>query len=103
MKRGRAVAYSTGRPCADCHGNEAVRRIKAGESVPMMRYEDGAIVNWKGVVPVVAEGLEWTYLNRRGEAWEPVANDDPPTVQYVEYGTPLSAEQVRKMAMPLKK
>jgi len=92
-----------GKQCTDCHGTEAVKMIKAGESVPMMKYEDGAVVSWKGVVPVVDGQLDWVYLNKKGDAWEPVANDDPATVQYVAYGTPLTEEQIKKMAMPFKK
>lgn len=97
------AVQAKGRDCADCHGNEAVKLIKAGEKVPMMKYENGKVVNWKGVVPVVAGQLEWAYLNKAGDGWELIENDEQEVVQYVAYGTPLTEQQIRKMAMPLKK
>lgn len=92
-----------GKVCTDCHGNEAVKRLKEGQSVPMMTYENGTVVNWKGVVPVVDGGLDWVYLNKTVDGWTPLAEDGPETVQYVEYGTPLTEDQIKKMAMPFKK
>jgi hypothetical protein len=89
-----------GKQCGDCHGNEAVKMIKDGQRVPMMTYKDGNVVAWKGVVPVVADQLDWTYLNKVGDTWVPVEGNGKETVQYVEYGTPLTEEQIKKMAMP---
>jgi len=87
-----------GRTCEECHDNAAVQLIAAGDRVPMMRFEDGVPINWKGVVPVVDGQLEWVYLNKKDGAWEPVEGDDPEVVQYVEYGTPLSPAQVKNLA-----
>lgn len=91
-----------GKQCADCHANEAVKRLKAGDKVPMMRFENGEVVNWQGVVPVIDGQLEWVYLNKSGDGWVPIEGGGDETVQYVEYGTPLTPAQLKKMAMPLK-
>jgi len=96
------AAQREGKPCEACHANEAVKKMQAGERVPMLRYEDGQVVSWKGVVPVVADRLEWAYLNKQGEGWVPLPAGGAETVQYVEYGTPLTADQLRKMALPMK-
>ena len=47
--------------------------------------------------------LEWVYLNKKGDGWEAIQNPAPELVQYVEYGTPLTPDQVKKMAVPFKK
>jgi len=91
-----------GKQCADCHGNEAVKMIKAGKRVPMMTYKDNTVTNWKGVVPVVENALDWVYLNKAGDGWVPIKGNGKETVQYVAYGTPLTSEQINKMAMPIK-
>ncbi len=92
-----------GKQCTDCHGNAAVKMIKDGERVPMMTYENGEVVTWKGVVPVVEGKLDWVYLDKAGENWVPIQGDGKETVQYVEYGTPLTEDQIKKMALPIKK
>jgi hypothetical protein len=92
-----------GKHCADCHGNQAVQMIQAGQSVPMLTYEDGAVTSWKGVVPIVENRLDWVYLNKHGEGWTPIDRSTPELVQYVEHGTPLTDTQVKKMAMAFRK
>ncbi len=94
------AVQSKGRDCADCHANEAVKLLQEGKTVPMMTYEGGSPVTWKGVVPVVDGRLQWVYLNKNGDGWAPLEEDGPETVQYVEYGTPLTEEQIEMMAMP---
>ncbi|MCK5381806.1 MAG: hypothetical protein KAJ81_10060 [Candidatus Latescibacteria bacterium] len=88
-----------GRGCRDCHDNEAAKKIMKGESVPMMAFENDRVVSWEGVVPVVPEHLEWAFLNKKDDGWTPVDNEDPPKIQFVGYGEPLTQGQVRKLAM----
>ncbi|OPX25551.1 MAG: hypothetical protein B1H02_01205 [Candidatus Latescibacteria bacterium 4484_107] len=88
-----------GRGCDDCHDNAAAKKIMRGESVPMMAFEDDRVVSWEGVVPVVPEHLEWAFLNKQGDGWTPVGNEDPPKIQFVGHGEPLTQGQVWKLAM----
>ncbi len=92
-----------GKTCTDCHANEAMKLIKAGKPVPMMKFVDGKVVNWQGVVPMVEGQLEWVYLNKTKDGgWTPITEGEE-TVQYVGYGTPLTEKQIKKMKMPFKK
>jgi hypothetical protein len=86
--------------CGECHDNSAMKLIEGGKSVPMMSFKDGKVVNWEGVVPVVPDKLDWVYLNKVGDKWVPIENDDAAKIQFVVYGTSLTKEQLEKMATP---
>lgn len=90
-----------GRACADCHDNAAVRRIAAGETVPVLAFRDGAVEPWQGVVPLVPENLDFVFLNRTDAGWEPIPGDPEPKVQFAAYGRPLTAEQFDMLAAPM--
>ena len=93
-----------GKACTECHGTEAVKKANKGEKVPMMKFENGKVVTWKGVVPVAEGKLEWVYLNKTKDgAWTPLKGGGEEVVQYAEYGTPLTQKQLKKLAMPIKK
>lgn len=94
---------SKAKDCVDCHANAAMRLIQKGESVPMATFEDGKMVSYKGVVPLVPEQLEWTFLNKVDDKWVPIENNEPPKIQFVGYGEPLTEVQVKKMGIPFKK
>ena len=89
---------SEGRPCNDCHMNQAVVKMQKGQKVTVVDFNKGKVVTWKGVVPVVQGKLEWAFLNRTEEGWEPVPTKGDPLVQFAAYGTPLTEEQFNKMA-----
>ena len=89
---------SEGRPCDDCHMNQAVVKMQKGQKVPVVDFSKGKIVTWKGVVPVVQGKLEWVFLNRTEKGWEPVPTKEDPLVQFAAYGTALTEEQFNKMA-----
>jgi len=89
--------------CTDCHANAATRLIQKGESVPMAEFKDDKMVSWKGVVPLVPEQLEWSFLNKAGDKWVPIESNEPPKIQFVGYGEPLTKVQIKKMGMPFKK
>jgi hypothetical protein len=89
---------SEGRPCNDCHVNQAVVKMQKGERVPVVDFNKGKIVTWKGVVPVVEGKLEWAFLNKTEKGWQPVPTKGDPLVQFAAYGTPLTGEQFNKMA-----
>jgi hypothetical protein len=86
--------------CGECHANPAMKLIEEGKSVPMMAFEDGKVVNWKGVAPVAPEKLEWVYLNKVGDTWAPIESDEAEKIQFVGYGTPLTEEQLESLATP---
>ena len=89
---------SEGRPCNDCHLNQAVIKMQKGEKVPVVDFKKGKIVTWKGVVPVVQGKLEWAFLNKTEKGWQPVPSKEDPMVQFAAYGTPLTEEQFNNMA-----
>lgn len=87
-----------GRACADCHRNEAVQMIENGEKVPVVRFENGSLQTWKGVVPVMKGKLDWVFLDKSEKGWETIPDKSPPLEQYVGFGTPLTDEQFDLLA-----
>lgn len=72
--------------------------MQKGEKVPVVDFNKGKIVTWKGVVPVVEGKLEWAFLNRTEKGWELITTRATPLVQFAAYGTALTEEQFNKMA-----
>lgn len=91
------------RVCTDCHANEAVNLIAEGKSVYMAEFKDGTMISWKGVVPLVPDQLKWDFVDKDGDTWVLLKQDDKPMMQYSCYAEPLTEDQVKKMAMPFKK
>lgn len=89
-----------GRGCGECHDNEAVRKIKAGQSITMMDLRGGETVSWQGVVPLVHENLRWLFFEKKGEKWVPMESREPERVQWW-YCEPLREDQVEKLAQPV--
>jgi hypothetical protein len=91
-----------GRKCTDCHANENVRHAEQGK-VNLIWLENGEVKHLKGMVPVV-ENVTYNavYQNYVDGKWVPIENPKP-LLQYVAYGSPLSAEQLKKLAMPMGK
>jgi hypothetical protein len=89
-----------GRTCADCHGSQIVRDIVGGTFVPV-RWENGRASNVKGVIPVV-EGMKWNvpFLDYRDGKWTPLPNPGPPLLNYSGSCSPLTKEQLAKLAKP---
>lgn len=92
-----------GKECTDCHANPAVKLIQKGKSVPMAVFKEGKMVSWKGVVPLVPEQLEWSFLNKVEDKWIPIETDKLPKTQFACYGEPLTKKQIKKLAIPIKK
>ena len=91
---------AAGRMCDDCHGTEAAVRIAAGETVRVNTFANGGLDNIEGVVPVVPDGLTWTFLDKKDGEWVELPVNGPVATQMVGYGTPLTTAQVRKLAKP---
>jgi hypothetical protein len=90
-----------GRPCADCHANAAVNRMIAGKQVPVLRYENGRVIPWKGVVPVIPDRLDFVFLDKDGRNWRPLPPDGEVTVQFAAFGEPLSPAQMESLAQAM--
>lgn len=91
-----------GSRCEECHASGIVKDIQKGRIV-INRLEGGKETNLKGIIPVV-DGVRYdlVYHNFADNAWTPIANPVVEKVQYVGYGTPLTKEQIRRMASPQK-
>lgn len=92
-----------GRKCTDCHANDAVNLVIEGKSVHMAKFSDGSIESWRGVVPFAPALLKWDFLDKEGDTWIPLTFEGEPKIQLSCYATPLTDEQLKKMAMPFKK
>ncbi|MEW6584434.1 MAG: hypothetical protein AB1442_02355 [Nitrospirota bacterium] len=89
-----------GRKCADCHAAENVKKVNEGK-IQLTWFENGAVKNAKGVIPVV-EGVTYdtVYQNYQNEKWTPIEKPAAPRLQYVGFGSPLTQEQLKKLSMP---
>lgn len=96
-----------GRKCAECHATPAVGAIRDG-TFRLAEWKDGKLVSSPGVIPVV-EDMRWNlaFLDYRagkgGEegTWSPLAQPEPPRVHFAGWCTPLSREQLAKLAKPI--
>jgi len=95
-------SVAKGHACEDCHANEAVKMMNGGEMVPIAKYEDGKVVFWKGVIPAVPDKLEWVFLDKQGDNWVPITGGPDPKIQWFTYGSPITEDQLKMMAMPMK-
>jgi len=88
------------RKCGDCHATEIVKQVQKGK-IQLTWFENGEVRNTKGVIPVV-EGVTYdaVYQNYQDGKWIPIDNPVAPKLQYVGYGSPLTQEQLQKLAMP---
>lgn len=86
-----------GDKCEDCHGSANVKKVAAKE-INLTWLENGAIVNTKGIIPVV-DGVTYntSFQNHKNGVWTPIENPVKPKLQYVGFGTPLSMEQLEKL------
>lgn len=92
-----------GRKCQDCHGTEIVKQVQNGR-MKLTWLENNALKNVKGVIPVV-DGVTYdcAYQDYKNGKWIPIENASAPLVHYAGYGTPLTKEQLKKMAQPVAK
>ncbi|SMC17827.1 hypothetical protein SAMN02746041_00407 [Desulfacinum hydrothermale DSM 13146] len=87
-----------GRRCDDCHGNAAVQRMVKGEKVPVMRFENGTLIPWQGVVPTIPNKLDWVYLDKTPQGWRPLQDAQPAKIQFAAYGQPMTEKQLEALA-----
>jgi hypothetical protein len=95
-----------GRKCADCHATPVLDQLR-GDSFTFTRWTNGQLVHTPGVIPVV-EGVKWDLVYLRYEAgaegakgtWTPLDHPEAPLVNYAGWCTPLSREQLQRLATP---
>jgi hypothetical protein len=72
--------------------------IQKGEKVPVVDFKNGRPITCKGVVPVIEGKLDWVFLNKTKNEWEPITNDEAPKVQFAAYGSPLTKKRIQKFS-----
>jgi len=89
-----------GRKCGDCHATEIAKQVQNGK-ITLTWLENKEVRHVNGVIPV-AEGTAYdcVYQDYQNGNWIPIQNPPAPKVQYAGYGTPLSKEQLKKLAIP---
>jgi hypothetical protein len=92
-----------GRKCSECHGTDIVKQVEKGK-LKLTWLENNGVKNIKGVIPVV-DGVtyECVYQDYKNGKWIPIENAPAPLLHYAGYGTPLTKEQLNKMAQPMGK
>ena len=92
-----------GRKCRECHATEIVNQVQKGK-LSLTWLENGVVKQAKGVIPVV-DGVtyDFVYQNYQNGKWVPIENPQVPVLHYAGFGTPLSKEQLKKLAMPMGK
>jgi hypothetical protein len=91
-----------GRECNQCHGTKIAKRL-AKKRQKLTWFDKGKLQSEKGVIPVADGRLDLVFLDRKDGEWIPINNAPPPVVQYSGYGTPLSDEQLKKLAQQMDK
>lgn len=92
-----------GQKCGNCHATEIVSQVQKGR-LDLTWLENGVVKQTKGVVPVV-DGVTYNavYQDYQNGKWVPIKNPESPVLHYAGFGTPLSKEQLKKLAMPMGK
>ena len=92
-----------GRKCGDCHATEIVNQVLKGR-LSLTWLDNKELKQIKGVIPVV-DGITYdcVYQDYQNGKWIPIDNPTVPVLHYAGFGTPLSQEQLKKLAMPMGK
>jgi hypothetical protein len=91
-----------GDKCEECHATNNVNQILKNK-IDLTWLEEGKVQQIRGIIPVV-DGVQYNsvYQNYENKTWTPIPEAVPPKVQYVGYGSPLTKEQLSKLAKPQK-
>ena len=87
-----------GRACAECHGTANVKAVAAGTFV-LSRFDRGELTTATGIVPV-SNPAAWkiAFLGREGGKWVPLAKPKAPIVAFGGFSSPLTKEQIARLA-----
>jgi len=92
-----------GRKCGECHGTDIVKQVQNGK-ISLTWLEGKDVKHIKGVIPVAADTeYNCVYQDYQNGNWVPIENPPATKLQYAGFGTPLTKEQLKKMAMPMGK
>lgn len=91
------------RQCTECHGTEEAKQLKKGKKIVPMEFKDGKFIAKQVAIPIVADQLDWTFLEKEGGNWVIFKDNKPVHVQNACYGEPLTEKQIKRLAMPFKK
>jgi hypothetical protein len=91
-----------GRTCGQCHASDILKQVQEG-SINLTWLDKGEIKQMKGVIPV-AGGVKWgaVYQDFQSGKWIPLENAPAPELHYAGFGTPLSKDQIDRLAKPQK-
>jgi len=87
-----------GDQCEECHDTNNVKHVLKGK-IDLTWLEKGKVQQTQGAIPV-ADGVQYRsiYQNFENGTWTPISDPIDPKVQYVGYGSPLTKEQLNKLA-----
>jgi hypothetical protein len=91
-----------GKKCEECHATANVKGLTKG-FIDLTKLEGGKVEQLKGVIPVV-DGVQYNsvFQDFADGQWSPIAHPQLPKVQYVNFGSPLTKEQLKKLETPQK-
>ncbi len=91
-----------GKKCEACHNTANDKEIKKG-SINLTWLDSNKVKQINGVIPVV-DGVQYNsvFQNFANGTWTPISDPQQPKVQYVNFGTPLSKEQLNKLLISQK-
>ena len=91
-----------GRTCSECHATDILKSVRKG-SVSLTWLDKGEIRQVKGVIPVTG-GVKWGAVYQEYKAGKWIAMDNPPEpeLHYAGFGTPLTNDQMDRLAIPQK-
>jgi len=89
-----------GRTCEACHASALVKDAADGR-IRALWWENGQLGHVEGIVPVV-DGVTWDlpWLDRVDGEWVPLANPPAPLINYSGWCSPLTKEQLGRLAIP---
>ncbi|RLB26173.1 MAG: hypothetical protein DRG71_02810 [Deltaproteobacteria bacterium] len=87
-----------GRSCDDCHANKAMKLIKDGKKVPVMKFENGKVIPWQGVIPLAPDKLYFSFMEKdKNGNWYKLPDNTPVEVQFADYARPLTEKQLKNL------
>jgi hypothetical protein len=90
-----------GKKCGACHGTAEAKALAAGKTVTMTAFRNGALVSRKGVIPLVAGKLKYTFAQKIGGKWVEMKGGGKPTVTLSGYAKPLTAKQLKLLSIKM--
>ena len=87
-----------GRTCEECHATEVVANLAKGQRFAPGKVENGKLVFYKGVIPLVPDQLDWPFLEKKDGVWVVFEPENKPLIQLGVYSEPLSRKDLDRMS-----